>query len=150
MLSALNLALAERSLEANFICLLYALWDDSQHTMQVANSGFPRPLFCHDGVITVVEALGLPLGLFDDAQYEEMTIAAAPGDVFVFFSDGILDAAGPDGEQFGRARLERVVAQTWAASAEEIADSIITAVNQYSAGADPFDDQTVVVLKVTR
>ena len=149
MLSALNLSLAERSLEANFICLLYALWDDEQRSVQVANSGFPRPLFCRNGEITIVEALGLPLGLFDDAQYDELTIAAAPGDVFVFFSDGILDAAGPDGEQFGRARLERLVAQTWAASAEEIADSIITAVNQYSAGADPFDDQTVVVLKVT-
>ncbi len=150
MLSALNLSLSERSLEANFICLLYALWDDEQRSVQVANSGFPRPLFCRNGEISIVEALGLPLGLFDDAQYDELTIAAAPGDVFVFFSDGILDAAGPDGEQFGRARLERLVAQTWAASAEEIADSIITAVNQYSAGADPFDDQTVVVLKVTR
>ena len=148
MLSALNLSLAERSLEAHFICLLYALWDDPQRTMQVANSGFPRPLFCHDGAISIVESTGLPLGLFEDAQYEELSIAAAPGDVFVFFSDGILDAAGPDGEQFGRARLEKLVARHCAATAEEIADSILTAVNQHSAGADPFDDQTVVVLKV--
>jgi len=150
MLSAINLALAERSLEAHFVCLLYALWDDSLRTMQVANSGFPRPLLCHSGVITVVEALGLPLGLFEDVHYEELSIAADPGDVFVFFSDGILDAAGPDGEQFGRARLERLVAQTYGASAEEIADSIMLAVDQHSAGADPFDDQTIVVLKVTQ
>lgn len=148
MLAALNLSLAERSLEANFICLLYALWDDEERSMQIANSGFPRPLFCHNGEITIVEAVGLPLGLFDDAQYDELTIAAAPGDLFVFFSDGILDAAGPDGEQFGRGRLEQVVAQTCNAPAEEIADALMTAVNRHSAGADPFDDQTVVVLKV--
>ncbi|TAL07856.1 MAG: GAF domain-containing protein, partial [Nitrospirae bacterium] len=134
MLAALNLALAERSLESNFICLLYVLWDDALRTLQVANSGFPRPLFCHQGEISVVEATGLPLGLFDDAQYDELTLSAAPGDVFVFFSDGILDAAGPDGEQFGRARLERLVAQTWDASAEEIADAILAAVNQHSVG----------------
>jgi sigma-B regulation protein RsbU (phosphoserine phosphatase) len=150
MLSAINLALAERALEAHFLCLLYALWDDEQRTMQIANSGFPRPLYCHKGEITVVEALGLPLGLFDDAQYDEHSIAADPGDLFVFFSDGILDAAGPDGEQFGRVRLERVIAQTYGASAEEIADSIMQAVDQHSVGADPFDDQTVVVLKVTK
>jgi sigma-B regulation protein RsbU (phosphoserine phosphatase) len=150
MLSAINLALAERSLEAHFVCLLYALWDDEQRSMQVANSGFPRPLFCHQGVISVVEALGLPLGLFEDAQYDEMTIAAAPGDVFVFFSDGILDAASPDGEQFGRSRLESLVAESCGGSAEELADRIMNAVNQHTAGADPFDDQTVVVLKVTR
>lgn len=150
MLSALNLALAERSLEAHFVCLLYALWDDEQRSMQVANSGFPRPLFCHEGKISIIEALGLPLGLFDDAQYDELTITAAPGDVFVFFSDGILDATGPDGVQFGRGRLEQVVAQSCGASAEEIADAIMNAVARHSAGADPFDDQTVVVLKVTR
>ena len=150
MLSALNLALAERSLEAHFVCLLYALWDDEQRSLQVANSGFPRPLFCHNGEISVVEALGMPLGLFDDVQYDELTIAAAPGDVFVFFSDGILDAVGPDGEQYGRGRLEQVVAQNCGGSAEEIADAIITAVAQHSLGADPFDDETVVVLKVTR
>jgi sigma-B regulation protein RsbU (phosphoserine phosphatase) len=150
MLSALNLALAERSLEAHFVCLLYALWDDEQRSLQVANSGFPRPLFCHNGEISVVEALGMPLGLFDDVQYDELTIAAAPGDVFVFFSDGILDAVGPDGEQYGRGRLEQVVARNCGASAEEIADAIINAVAQHSLGADPFDDETVVVLKVTR
>jgi sigma-B regulation protein RsbU (phosphoserine phosphatase) len=150
MLSAINLALAERSLEAHFICLLYALWDDEQRTMQIANSGFPRPLYCHQGTISVVEALGLPLGLFDDAQYDELSIAADPGDVFVFFSDGILDAASPDGEQFGRGRLESAVAGASSGSAEEIADRIMNAVNQFTSGADPFDDQTVVVLKVTK
>ena len=148
MLSALNMALAERAFDANFVCLLYVLWDDQLRTLQVANSGFPRPLFCHEGVTSIVEAEGLPLGLFEDAQYDELTLPAAPGDVFVFFSDGILDAASPDGEQFGRARVERVVAQTWAASAEEIADSILTAAKQHAAGADPFDDETIVVLKV--
>jgi sigma-B regulation protein RsbU (phosphoserine phosphatase) len=150
MLSAINLALAERSLEAHFVCLLYALWDDEQRTMQIANSGFPRPLFCHDGVISVVEAVGMPLGLFEDVQYEEHSLAADPGDIFVFFSDGILDAASPGGEQFGRARLEALVAESCGGSAEEVADRIMNAVNQFTAGADPFDDQTVVVLKVTR
>ena len=150
MLSAINLALAERALESNFVCLLYALWDDERRTMQVANSGFPRPLFFHGGKISIVESTGLPLGLFEDAEYEEFSLAAAPGDLFVFFSDGILDAAGPDGEQFGRARLEALVAQAGGGSAEEVADRIMNAVNHYTAGADPFDDQTVVVLKVVR
>jgi len=68
----------------------------------------------------------------------------------VFFSDGILDAASPEGEQFGRARLESLVAESSGGSAEEIADRIINAVNQHTAGADPFDDQTVVVLKVPK
>ena len=60
--------------------------------LQVANSGLPRPVYCHDGKIEIIEATGLPLGLFDDAEYDEFTFQAKPGDMFVFFSDGILDA----------------------------------------------------------
>ena len=49
-------------------------------------------MYCHEGKIELIEATGLPLGLFDDAEYDEFIFQAEPGDMFVFFSDGILDA----------------------------------------------------------
>ena len=76
----------------------------ANRTLQIANSGLPRPLYCHDGKIEVIEATGLPLGLFDDAEYDEFTFKAKPGDMFVFFSDGILDARNRAGDMFGRHR----------------------------------------------
>ena len=94
----------ERRIEAQFVSLIYAVWDDAKRTLQIANSGLPRPIYCHDGKMEVIEATGLPLGLFDDAEYEEFTSAAKPGDMFVFFSDGILDARNRAGEMFGRER----------------------------------------------
>jgi len=51
MLSAVNFSLAERRIEAQYVCLLYAVWDDQRRTLQVANSGLPRPLYIHDGNI---------------------------------------------------------------------------------------------------
>src|SRR5207245_5361022 len=102
MLSAVNFSLGERRIEGQFVSIIFALWDDSNRTLQVANSGLPRPLYCHDGKIEVIEATGLPLGLFDDADYDEFTFHANPGDMFVFFSDGILDARYQAGDMFGR------------------------------------------------
>ena len=148
MLSAVNFSLGERRIEGQFVSIIFALWDDSNRTLQVANSGLPRPLYCHDGKIEVIEATGLPLGLFDDADYDEFTFHANPGDMFVFFSDGILDARNQAGDMFGRRRVEEIVAKSCEFSADWVVDSLFKAVAEHAAGVETFDDQTVVAIKV--
>jgi phosphoserine phosphatase RsbU/P len=148
MLAALNHALNQRRLDANYVVLCCALWDDERKTMCVANSGLPRPIYCHQGHAHMLEAAGLPLGMFPDATYDEVTIHPTPGDVFVFFSDGIVDAGNDRDVQFGRVRLEHLIAQNAARSAQEIVDEIFSATAQFAAGAPVFDDQTAVVVKV--
>jgi phosphoserine phosphatase RsbU/P len=148
MLSAVNFSLAERRIEAQYVCLMYAVWDDQRRTLQVANSGLPRPLYIHDGKIEVIEATGLPAGLFDEAEYDEFTFKAKPDDMFVFFSDGILDARNRAGEMFGRGGVERVVAACTEQSPECVVNSLFAAVETHAAGEDTFDDQTVVAIKV--
>src|SRR5467141_422394 len=122
MLSAVNFSLGERRIDGQFVSLIYAVWDDEQQTLQVANSGLPRPLYCHDGKIEVIEATGLPLGLFDDAEYDEFTFKAKPGELFVFFSDGILDARNKAGDMFGRTRVEEIIGKSWEFSADWVVD----------------------------
>ena len=56
MLSAVNLSLAERRIEAQFVSIIYAVWDDEHRTLTVANSGLPRPIYVHDGKNEVIEA----------------------------------------------------------------------------------------------
>ncbi len=148
MLSALNFSLGERRIEAQFVSLIYALWDDQSRTLRVANSGLPRPLYCHDGKIELIEIAGLPSGLFDDADYDELSFRAKPGDIFVFFSDGILDARNHAGDMFGRGRLEQVVSRNLDATPDAIVKAIFKSVAEHTAGEDAFDDQTVVVIRV--
>jgi sigma-B regulation protein RsbU (phosphoserine phosphatase) len=148
MLSAVNLSLAERRIEAQFVSLIYAVWDDENRTLTVANSGLPRPIYVHGGKNEVIEATGLPLGLFDEADYDEFKFRMKPGDMFVFFSDGMLDARSRSGEMFGRRRVEEIVASCAAKSADCVVDSLFKAVAEHSAGVEPFDDQTVVAIKV--
>jgi len=148
MLSAVNLSLAERRIEAQFVSLIYAVWDDQQRTLLVANSGLPRPVFVHEGKNQVIEATGLPLGLFDDVSYDEFRFDMKPGDMFVFFSDGILDARSRSGEMFGRSRVEKLLEENANGSAQSVVDALFKAAAEHSAGVETFDDQTVVAIKV--
>jgi len=148
MLKAVNMSLAERRIEAQFVSLIYAVWDDERRLLTVANSGLPRPIHVHDGKNHVVEATGLPLGLFDDADYDELRFKMKPGDLFVFFSDGILDARNRNGEMFGRGRVEKIVSECKSGTADCIVDSLFKAAAEHSAGVETFDDQTVVAIKV--
>src|SRR5215813_5865115 len=136
MLSAVNFSLGERRIEAQYICLLYAVWDDQRRTLQVANSGLPRPLFVHDGKMEVIEAAGIPLGLFDEAEYDEFTFHAKPGDMFVFFSDGILDARNRAGDMFGRTRVEQLVTRCADKSASQMVEALFKAVAEHARGED--------------
>jgi phosphoserine phosphatase RsbU/P len=148
MLRAVNFSLGERRIDGQFVSLIYAVWDDRNRSLKIANSGLPRPLYCHDGKIEVIEATGLPLGLFDDAEYDEFTFKAKPGDMFVFFSDGILDARNKAGDMFGRHRTEAIIAGCAEVSADCVVKSLFKAVTEHAAGEEAFDDETVVAIKV--
>ena len=148
MLRAVNLSLSERRIEAQFVSLIYAVWDDEHRTLQVANSGLPRPIHVHAGKNHVIEATGLPLGLFDDADYDEFGFKMKPGDMFVFFSDGILDARNRQGELFGRGRVEKLVLECAGKTADCVVNTLFKAAAEHSAGVESFDDQTVVAIRV--
>jgi sigma-B regulation protein RsbU (phosphoserine phosphatase) len=148
MLSAVNLSLAERRIEAQFVSIIFAVWDDAHRTLTVSNSGLPRPIYLHGGKTEVIEATGLPLGLFDEAEYDEFEFRMKAGDLFVLFSDGILDARNRKGELFGRGRVERIVSESAGKSAAHVVDAIFKAVAEHSAGVETFDDQTVVAIRV--
>jgi sigma-B regulation protein RsbU (phosphoserine phosphatase) len=148
MMQLINSSLAERPIEAQFISMIYALWDDSDRTLRIANSGLPRPMYCRQGKVERIEATGLPMGLFPVAEYDEFTYRALPGDVFVFFSDGILDAVDNTGESYGSTRLRHVIEQTCQKSATEIVAAIFKSVDEFVGGVTAFDDQTVVAIRV--
>ena len=148
MLSAINLSLNERRIEAQYVSLAYAVWDDDSRVMTFANSGLPRPFFCRNGVVSRIETTGLPLGLFEDADYDEVTVNAESDDVFVLVSDGILDAISISGEQFGPKRVEEVIQQSCRMRADAIVQSIFDAVDNHRGTRATFDDETVLAVKV--
>lgn len=148
MLAGVNLSLAERPIAAQFVSIIYALWNEGDMSLRIANSGLPHPYHCVRGKAERIRISGLPLGLFDTAEYDEVSFQASPGDVFLFFSDGIPDAQNDAGALFGMKRLARVLEAHCKDSACEIVDAVFAEVNSFVGNVEAFDDQTVAVLKI--
>jgi sigma-B regulation protein RsbU (phosphoserine phosphatase) len=147
MLQTLNKSLHERGVETQFCSMVFAHWDADKSELRIANSGSPRPIFCRDGKTEKVHATGIPLGMFDYASYDEVTLQIQPGDVVVLFSDGMVDALNAAGELFGRTRLEQLVIANRHLPASDLVASLFSAVQQHSGEVAAFDDETVIVFK---
>jgi sigma-B regulation protein RsbU (phosphoserine phosphatase) len=148
MLKALNQALMERAIGDRFVALAYALWDDAAQTLHIANSGLPRPIRYRDGKIDIIEAVGMPLGLFPGVDFEEHRLEALPGDVFLLLTDGILEACNPRDEEFGYEGVEEALRNCRGASEREVKDALRRALTAHCDGVEARDDQTLLVLRV--
>ena len=154
MLAALNDQLQERKLDSQYVTMLMAIWDDSNQTLQIANAGSVQPLFvaantdvAKPPAVRTIQAEGFPLGLFPNAEYEEFTLSTRPGDLIVFFSDGIVDAVNATGDMFGDERLTHLLESQHQPTAQSTVDAILQAVTDFQAGTAHFDDETIVVLR---
>jgi sigma-B regulation protein RsbU (phosphoserine phosphatase) len=148
MLGQLNDALQERKLDSQYVTLLFAVWNDENQTLQVANSGAVQPVFCRSGESVTVKAEGFPLGMFPDVTYEEFNVATQPGDAIVFVSDGILDAENENEEMYGQDQLAGLLCANRDLPACEIADAILADVSRFQGSKERFDDETIIVLRV--
>jgi len=148
MLKTLNDALQERKLDSQYVTMLFAVWNDENLTVQIANGGSVQPLFCRGEEIETIRAEGFPLGMFPSGTWDEFSISTQPGDSVVFFSDGIVDAQNAEGEMFGNDRLIATVKKNQHKSASKLAESILNDVGRFQGKRDRFDDETVVVLRV--
>ena len=74
---------------------------------------------------------GVPLGSFGSSAYDEVQVPLSPGDVFVFFSDGISEAFDEAGQEFGSPRLFEVIERTHEKPAKEIVAELFGAVQAF-------------------
>jgi sigma-B regulation protein RsbU (phosphoserine phosphatase) len=151
MLAMLNARLYAARLDSRFIATVFSVYDAGTRRLTLSNAGGPYPLLVRDGAVQSIRIAGIPLGLFPDTQYDEVTIDLVPGDTVLFASDGILESENAEQEEFGPDRLFSVLSSVSPQqSASDIAEKILAATDNYSgAGIAPHDDRTLLVLRVT-
>jgi sigma-B regulation protein RsbU (phosphoserine phosphatase) len=150
VLASMNTILYERQLEEYYCTLLYAVFDFKHRTLTMANSGLPYPVRRRrDAPAAQIELPGVPLGSFSGSNYDEVTFELKVDDLFVFFSDGVTEAADPLLREFGTDRLLAVVDELHDRPAREIVDGIFAAVQEFRSDASPNDDTTVVAVRIT-
>jgi sigma-B regulation protein RsbU (phosphoserine phosphatase) len=100
-----------------------------------------------DAIERLPEIGGLPLGVLDDADYEQQSTDLLPGDTLFLFTDGITEASGPSGAQFGLKGIQASLAAP-VNSAQGVIDHVLAGLHAHEAGTRPHDDQTMVALRV--
>ena len=90
---------------------------------------------------------GPPLGLWEDARFEENTRSVSPGQILLLFSDGIVEARNPQDLMFGKERLMDVIRENASCSAKVLVLSVLDAVTNFCGEADPDDDMTVMAIR---
>jgi phosphoserine phosphatase RsbU/P len=146
LLRALNDALIERRVESRYVTLCVLLWDPATRQIIMANAGALPPMICRGNEILKIRVEGVPLGLLDSREYEEVPAQMQPGDLIVLYSDGITDHVNAAGVEYGRGRLAQVVRSNCHRPASDVIAEIFQDVDQFAKTA--FDDQTVFVMKI--
>jgi hypothetical protein len=154
VLAEMNAVFYENSPKEVFISLIYGYFDLYQNTLTFARAGH-NPLIVHKsvgGAPLLLNPKGLAIGMDSGPVFartiEEVSVPIAPGDLFVFYTDGISECMNKKGEEFGEDRLSEVIGQNAHEPAQLLVEKITQEVTQFSAGAHQHDDFTMVVVKV--
>jgi serine phosphatase RsbU (regulator of sigma subunit) len=108
----------------------------------------PYPLLLRDGTAKFLDLAGIPVGLLPETKYQELDLQLMPGDVLVFYSDGLIEARNETDEDFGLKRLSQVIRENGQASAREIVAAVNQAVDEFVGRVAPHDDRTLIAVKV--
>ena len=139
VLARLNAALgadSERHHLCTAVCARIEPAEDGTLLVTVARGGHPPPF-----LVTAAggaESVGIPgplLGAFDTGVWEERHLVLGAGDAIVFYTDGVTDTRGEDGELFGEDRLTELLHRTAALDADEMASRIDKALKTSSAAS---------------
>jgi phosphoserine phosphatase RsbU/P len=142
--------LHRRTSPEKYATALMATLRPESGTVRFANAGHnPGLLVRAWGSLKPLRATGVPLGMFPHADYRAETLNLSRGDMLILFTDGMVEARNPEGEEYGALRLEAVVVEHRGAPAREIAQALERDLADFVRGVPYTDDRTLVILKRT-
>lgn len=133
-----------------FMTLFYLKLDPENNSASWVRAGHdPAMIYCP--VIDEFTELGsessLPLGVIKESSYDEQANELHEGQIIAIGTDGIWEARNPQGEMFGKERFKDVLRTRAKDCAQDILDAVFEAVREFTQGARPDDDITLVIVK---
>jgi phosphoserine phosphatase RsbU/P len=148
LVARLNKHLVRNTGDDRFATFLIAIYDHAARKLRYTNAGH-LPGFClSEGKALHLDVGGIVLGIVDDYNYQEGCVDVPPNCVVIGYSDGLVEPENAYGEEFGISRLEAAAQRARQASARRIAESLMTAAEEWSGSPEQADDMTVIVAKL--
>jgi len=149
-ITELNRHLVKNSEPGKFMTLFYGLLDEKNRTLSWASAGHDPAFWYHAeaGNFTEMENTGMPLGVLDDAQFEQADpVMLRAGDIVVIGTDGIWEAHNSSDQMYGKERLTDLISLHKDKSARQITSSVVESVLEFCSDTAPADDITLLVIK---
>ena len=149
VVSNVNQLIYSSTTSEKFVTMFYGELSPDEKRLLYCNAGHNYPLVVHeDGQVDVLDKGGLILGAFPEAAYEAGEVALRKNDTLFFYSDGLTETFNSKDEEFGEERLLTLLVENRSLGAEELKQKVMQQVIDFSGGAPPYDDFTMVVLKI--
>jgi serine phosphatase RsbU (regulator of sigma subunit) len=148
LVTRLNVQVSRHAPGSRFITLFYGVYDPSTGMLTYVNAGHTQPLLIRNG--GTVERLtegGIALGMFEQSRYQTGSTSIQPNELIAIYSDGITEAEDPSGRPFDEAGLESVLKSNRALDVSEVGQSVVRAVERYTADTRLADDLTILLLR---
>jgi serine phosphatase RsbU (regulator of sigma subunit) len=135
-----------------FASLFYAEYEPVSRVLKYVNAGHNSPIVVRrrNGLCELLQlnSQDMPVGISADSRFTTTTFQLAIDDVVVAYTDGIIEADNPHGEEWGVRNLEDLLRSCSDATSEQIVDHILEEVSAFANGQPQRDDVTLVVMTV--
>jgi sigma-B regulation protein RsbU (phosphoserine phosphatase) len=148
LVSRLNKHLVRNTGDDRFATFFIAVYDSATRNLRYTNAGhLPSFLICKDSALHLDKG-GMVLGVLEDYSYEEGSVVVAPDSLLVGYSDGLVEPENVYGEEFGIRRLQQAAVHVQGANPHVVAESLMTAAEEWAGTPEQADDMTVIVARL--
>ena len=148
VMTRLNRITAANCPSNRFISLFFCVLEGETGELTYCNAGHNPPILVRaDGTWEEIQGGGPVLGILGSIQYKEFKQQLGPGDILVIYSDGVTEAPNAAGDEFDVPRLAEMVLKHRSAPCADIVKAVNAAVDEFTGGAPPSDDITLIIAK---
>jgi phosphoserine phosphatase RsbU/P len=145
---SINRMLPEFCGRGDFVTAVYAVLDSRTGSLHYVNCGHNPPLLIRAcGEAEKLGHRGPALGVFPAGHFESKEVNLAPGNVLVFYTDGVVELTNAEGEFYGESRLAQAACNACQESADGIIQAIIQGTRAFSKSEIYHDDFTLIILQ---
>jgi sigma-B regulation protein RsbU (phosphoserine phosphatase) len=131
-----------------FTTAFLAEYDAARRIFHYINAGHNNPILRRSsGLIERLDVGGLPLGIQPEAKYESASVALAPGDWLIIFTDGLVEAVNARDEDFDEPRLLSALEAGKSTTPKEFLDRLMHDLDLFVGSTPQHDDVTCLLIK---
>jgi len=128
----------------------YTILDLKKRRLTYSSAGhhFPYHYSASEATLSSLESIAYPLGVRRNSRYDKKTAHLKPGDLLIFYSDGIIETMDNKDELFGFERFEELIVRDAHLPPTELKQSILRELKEFARGTPQGDDIALIIIKV--